>query len=200
MPTQVLSISKDGGSTISLHNLSQCLTTLTVNKGFLAFRWVSLFLICAHCLSSFQWALQSSFPLIRYLEPSLHHLQYWCPSLIIIFMIFLWTLSSMPMAFFYWGAQNWIQPLQCWVERKDHLPWPAGNTPLNATSHCFRMMLAFSALTVHCCLTTSLLSTQTFLSAFIQEPLPVTMSFQQLSRVSLQWHQPAPSALMTASY
>ena len=53
--------------------------------------------------------------------------------------------------------QMWL--LQCWVEGKDHLPWPAGNTPPNAGSQ--HLLLATFAARAHCWLTFSLLLTGT---------------------------------------
>lgn len=70
---------------------------------------------------------------------------------------FHWTLC-MSMSPFYWGAQSWTQhthmwPHQGWLEGKDHLPQPAGNTS-SATllqGHVAVLVFAWSVLGFLCC-------------------------------------------------
>lgn len=83
MSSQVLNISKDGESTVSLGNLCQCLNTIKVEKFFLCLNADSCVLTCVHCLLSclsklLKLTLLSLLPLFQYLYKFIRSLWAFC--------------------------------------------------------------------------------------------------------------------------
>lgn len=70
-----------------------------------------------------------------------------------ILMTIHWTDSRLSISFLYWGAKTWTQhsdvSLQCWAERRDHLPQAAGETHPNRPKEAVVLLCHRGALLAH---------------------------------------------------
>lgn len=150
------------GIPVSLSDHSHC------KEVFHIFKWIFLYFNVCLVLSGKQWKDTGSMvfyylnpfwylhTLIRSTEPSFLQVNksnslslslYDTSSiLLIIFVTFHWTFSTMGMYFLCWGAQNWTQISRCGLtsaslERRNYFPWPTG--------YAWLLLAAFSV-SAHC--------------------------------------------------
>lgn len=129
----LLNISKDRDFTTALGNLCQSkMYFLMFRRTFQCFILCLLPLVLTLCTTEMRQVLFSVHTSSRYLYTFLRSLillysrlknissfslslQNRCFNLLIIFMVFQWTLSSMFMPLLYWGAQNWTYHSKCGI-------------------------------------------------------------------------------------
>lgn len=181
-----LSISKNTESTISLGNLFTCLTYLTVN--FIKWDFISFCVLCllsfhlVHQRWVFTYLLQFPHQVFKHTGKNILNILFsrlkkkpnsfslllcdWYSSSLMMSSSFTRLIPFVPRLFCPGGPRSEsITPkvvLTDWAERKDYLPWPAGNTLTHAEHDVFGCFASRE----HCWITFNLLSTRILSQVF----------------------------------